>query len=153
MITLLEIFVILIVHWIGNFVLQTDKQAKGKSKNWKDLLDYTCTYSSIWIFFCIVMFNNNFIDTFFNLNWIYPTILFVLITFICHTITDYFTSRLNSKLVPERWNIVLNNGKGNKTFWQYPKGENWYNFFVSVGFDQILHYIQLFTTYYLLKQL
>jgi hypothetical protein len=56
--------------------------------------------------------------------------LFVLITFIAHTITDYFTSRLNSKL------------------WQQGKV---HNFFISVGFDQVLHYIQLFTTYYLLK--
>jgi hypothetical protein len=55
---------------------------------------------------------------------------FWLITFVCHTITDYFTSRLNSRL--------------------WAKGDV-HNFFVSIGFDQVLHYVQLFTTYYLLK--
>jgi len=58
--------------------------------------------------------------------------LFPIITFICHWITDYFTSRLNSKL--------------------WAKGDV-HNFFVSVGFDQVLHYIQLFLTFYILKSL
>jgi hypothetical protein len=142
MLTLAEIFTILIVHWIADFVLQTDRQAKGKSKNWDDLLGHTFGYSVAWsIPMCYFLLTP------------ITGVIFVIITFITHTITDYFTSRLNSKLVPERWNIVLNNGEGNKTFWHYPKGENWHNFFVSVGFDQILHYVQLFTTYYLLKQL
>jgi len=59
-----------------------------------------------------------------------PT-LFFLITFVAHTITDYFTSRLNSKLWAE-----------GKVHW----------FFVSIGFDQILHYIQLFSTYQILTK-
>ena len=46
--TLLEIFTILLIHWFADFVLQTDKQAKGKSKNWRDLLSHTLTYSLIW---------------------------------------------------------------------------------------------------------
>ena len=50
MFTLTEIFSILIIHWIADFVLQTDKQAKGKSKNWSDLLKHTNNYSTIWIF-------------------------------------------------------------------------------------------------------
>ena len=45
MFKLTEIFFIIIIHFIGDFVLQTDKQAKGKSKNWSDLLMHTLTYS------------------------------------------------------------------------------------------------------------
>lgn len=119
---LLEIFSIIIIHFIGDFVLQTDKQAKGKSKNWNDLLNHTAVYSLIWfipIFIMIYYYHYN------PLLWIFP-----FITFIAHTITDYLTSRLNSKL--------------------WTKGDV-HNFFVSVGFDQVLHYVQLFTTYYLLK--
>ena len=56
-------------------------------------------------------------------------VYFPLITFITHTITDYFTSRLNSRL--------------------WAKGDV-HNFFVSVGFDQVLHYVQLFLTYQIL---
>ena len=62
--------------------------------------------------------------------YVLNTLFFVGITFVCHTITDYFTSRLNSKL--------------------WAKGDV-HNFFVSVGFDQVLHYVQLFLTYQLLK--
>jgi len=126
MITLTEIFAIIIIHWIADFVLQTDKMAKGKSKNWIDLLSHTLTYSGFWLFIGSVYW--------FTFNPAYkfqtPVLIFVLITFIAHTITDYFTSRLNSIL--------------------WVKGKTHY-FFVSVGFDQILHYIQLFLTYYLLK--
>ena len=56
-------------------------------------------------------------------------ISFFFITFLSHTITDYFTSRINKKL------------------WE--KGDT-HNFFVFVGLDQILHYFQLFLTYKLL---
>lgn len=121
---LIEIFSILLIHWFADFVLQTDKQAKGKSKNWSDLLVHTFNYSGIWFIA--------------GLLYIIPTpsvilfwkvFTFFIITFIIHTITDYFTSRLNSKL----WS----DGKV-------------HNFFVSIGFDQILHYVQLFLTYCLL---
>ncbi len=121
MFTLTEIFSILIIHWIADFVLQTDKQAKGKSKNWSDLLEHTLTYSILWL--AIGMFYSVF--TTMTYNWLW----FGIITFVAHTITDYFTSRLNSTL--------------------WAKGDV-HKFFVSIGFDQILHYVQLFFTYYLL---
>lgn len=121
---LIEIFSIILIHWFADFVLQTDKQAKGKSKNWSDLLSHTGIYSLVWLIPSLIIFFNQLEIG------IIKALSFVLITFIAHTITDYFTSRLNSKL--------------------WAKGDT-HNFFVSVGFDQVLHYIQLFTTYYLLK--
>jgi len=118
---LIEIFSILLIHWFADFVLQTDKQAKGKSKNWSDLLSHTFYYSLCWLIIGIGLSG-----------WlgIKEVVLFSTITFIAHTITDYFTSRLNAKL--------------------WAKGDV-HNFFVSVGFDQFLHYLQLFLTYNLLK--
>ncbi len=129
MLSLIEIFSIIFIHWIADFVLQTHKQAQGKSKNWGDLLAHTFTYSSLWIFVsCLLIGYANKTQT---TQWyVIHSFLFGLITFITHTITDYFTSRLNSKL--------------------WAKGDV-HNFFVSVGFDQVLHYVQLFTTYYILK--
>jgi len=127
---LIEIFSILLIHWIGDFVLQTDRQARGKSKNWDDLLSHTMTYSFVWfipIFF--ILFTGGHYG-FTKLNWSGWIGFFPIITFVFHTITDYFTSRLNSKL--------------------WAKGDV-HNFFVSIGFDQILHYVQLFLTYYYLK--
>ena len=125
---LIVIFVILITHWFSDFVLQTDKQAKGKSKNWGDLLGHTSTYSVVWVFASCLLFGyTNKAQT---TEWyVINSLLFAGITFVCHTITDYFTSRLNSKL--------------------WAKGDV-HNFFVSIGFDQVLHYVQLFLTYQLL---
>ncbi len=111
---------LLLSHWISDFVYQTDYQAKNKSKSWKALLSHTSIYSLIMMYACLFILNLSISDVF----------LFGLITFVCHTITDYFTSRLNTKL--------------------WTKGDV-HNFFVSVGFDQFLHAVQLFATYELLK--
>jgi hypothetical protein len=139
MLSLTEIFTILIIHWIADFVLQTDKQAKGKSKNWKDLLSHTFNYSLIFWCFAMIVFKAN----------VFTSFYFWLITFICHTITDYFTSRLNTKLLPPIKSVFLENNTTEML--AYPKNSSWHNFFIGVGYDQILHYIQLFLTYYYLK--
>ena len=126
--SLIIIFSIIFIHWITDFVLQSDKQAKGKSKNWSDLLAHTFTYSTMWIFASCLMLG--YVNKGQTTSWyVIHALLFGFITFVCHTITDYFTSRLNSKL--------------------WAKGDV-HNFFVSVGFDQVLHYIQLFLTFYFL---
>lgn len=107
---------VLFIHWVGDFVLQTDKQAKGKSSNWNDLLLHTFNYSMIWLIPC--------------LSYSWKMFLFVPITFVCHTIQDYYTSRVN------------------KTLWE---SGNVHGFFVSVGLDQFLHLAQLLITIQLLK--
>jgi hypothetical protein len=56
-------------------------------------------------------------------------ISFACITFLCHWATDWATSRIG------------------KPFW---KNNDFHNGFVVVGADQVLHYIQLIYTYYLL---
>ncbi len=117
---------ILLIHWFADFVVQTDKQAKGKSSSWAFLLSHTFYYSAIWMILGS-LFQASGIT---NLS---PGILtiFVIITFVAHTTTDYFTSRLNSKL--------------------WAKGDV-HNFFVSIGFDQFLHFTQLLLTYYFLTK-
>jgi len=112
---LIEIFSILIIHWIADFWLQSDKMAKGKGKNWKDLISHTGLYTITFFIGGAFLLNDA------------RVVIFCLITFILHTITDYFTSRLNSKL--------------------YKEGNN-HGFFIAIGGDQILHYVQLFLTYY-----
>ena len=130
MINIYAVLGILLIHWFADFVLQTDRQAKNKSKSWKALLSHTGTYSAVWyvilVFFSVWgnHFNGPSIG---ELGWSKWMGAFPLVTFVCHTITDYFTSRLNSKL--------------------YAKGDV-HNFFVSIGFDQWLHAAQLLLTYY-----
>lgn len=116
---------ILFIHWIADFVFQTDKMAKGKSKNWSDLLAHTVTYSACWIPFSFFAFYLQF-PYFGMIHSSSGFIMFPLITFVIHTATDYITSRINSRLLA--------------------KGDT-HNFFVCVGFDQILHYLQLILTY------
>lgn len=123
MINLWVVFGIIFIHWVADFVLQTHWQATNKSKDNNALTQHVMTYTGLWSFVCIGygLVTGNFLVMF----------LFPIITFICHWVTDYFTSRLNSKL--------------------WAKGDI-HNFFVSVGFDQVLHYAQLFLTYYLLTR-
>lgn len=54
---------------------------------------------------------------------------FAGITFVIHTITDYCTSRIG------------------RPFWDK---NDYHNGFVVIGFDQVLHYIQLYLTFKLL---
>lgn len=116
--TIVMVMVILFVHWVGDFVVQTEWEARNKSKSWVALISHTSTYTALWIMFSV----------FFLTDW--GMFWFPIITFVTHTIIDYFTSRLNAKLA-----ITAR------------EKNDYHNFFVSVGFDQFLHYTQLFLTY------
>ena len=115
---------ILFLHWIADFVCQTDKMALGKSKNWNDLLNHTFTYTIIMAIGIFPVFAT--IST--PICWF----LFLSNTFLIHTVQDYITSRENCKLL-ERYTSK-------------------HNFFVLVGFDQFLHFAQLLLTYYFLTK-
>jgi hypothetical protein len=122
MVNIYVILSILFFHWLFDFVFQTDSQAKGKSKEWGYLLEHTGIYSICWFvplitYLIIFPYAPDTIE------------FFIPITFICHTATDYYTSRVNSQLLDS---------------------ENTHGFFVSVGFDQFLHFVQLLLTFYLL---
>ena len=124
---LYEIFLVLIIHFVADFIVQTDWQAKNKSINNNALAQHVFSYSLCWL---VPMFFVFWFGPYNLLGAIVMSILFSSITFTAHFATDYITSRINSKL----W-----------------KAGNTHMFFVSVGFDQILHYTQLFFTYLLLK--
>lgn len=53
MISLKILFWLLAGHWFADFVLQTDKQAKGKSKFWVEVKDFKNANSGntvrVWI--------------------------------------------------------------------------------------------------------
>lgn len=126
MIMLILIFYVMVIHWVADFILQTHEQAMNKSTSMGALLAHTITYTAVW-FVSLISFAGGSHNL--SLNMMLMILLFCLITFICHTITDYFTSRETRRLF----------GKG-----------DYHNGFVVVGLDQILHYIQLYTTIYLL---
>ena len=111
---------IMVIHFLADFGLQTHKQAIGKSKEWIPLLQHTGVYSFI---FFIVMYT-------WYANWI-MCFLFAVITFITHTATDYFTSRISNRFFTADDN----------------SNTDYHNGFVVIGFDQMLHYLQLWFTH------
>lgn len=123
MIELSTLFSIFIIHWFADFVLQTHEQAINKSSNNLKLLEHTLTYSLFWYavgIFYVAVWPDVEIKTFWNVT------IFVGITFVAHTITDWFTSR---------WCKY------------YFSRQNYHNGFVIVGIDQMLHYTQLILCY------
>jgi len=122
------IFTVLIVHWVADFVFQTHWQATNKSTSnfalYKHIRNYTVTWLvtfGLWVTYSNHILHMSAIDHGYGLEilWFFP------ITFVSHFVTDYFSSRMVS---------------------YYWKKDDIHNAFVVIGFDQILHYVQLFLT-------
>ena len=117
------IFIILITHFIADFIMQDEKWATTKSTSVQSLTIHVGVYALAWI-----------IPSWYLLsyNWVW----FVLTTFIFHWFTDFFTSKIVKKKFDNKHygSPVPNLGA-----------------FTVIGFDQLLHYSQLFITYNILK--
>lgn len=109
---ILSILLILFIHWMADFVLQTDHQATTKSENFRSLFHHTLIYSSCWLVLWPLLGMD--------------TLTFVGFTFLAHTLTDFFTSKLSARFRKEKKERA---------------------FFIGLGFDQLLHYTQLILTY------
>lgn len=123
--TLIEILGIIVLHYIADFIFQTDEMAVNKSKYNRHLFQHVFIYSIIWFIAGLIH-----LLFFPSLHSDFTILNFCIITFICHFITDYITSRISS---------------------YFYKKEQRHNFFLTIGFDQVLHYTQLFLTYQVLK--
>lgn len=98
---------LLAVHWVADFVLQTHWQASNKSKRLDALAKHVGVYTLTLAVGSAIVFGQ-------SSGWVY----FVLANGILHFTTDFFTSKWSSKL--------------------YAK-QDWHNFFVVIGFDQLIH--------------
>lgn len=126
---MIQAFLLILFHYIADFIFQDEKWAKAKSYDFNALTDHTIIYSSVMgllTFFCLPL------EFASGLHWGG----FVLITFITHTITDYFTSKMVAKKFKE-----------NKLGSSIPN----FGAFSIIGFDQVIHYATLFLTYNYLK--
>lgn len=110
---------ILFVHWFADFVCQPDRWAKNKSKDSLILAQHVFLYSVIISTVGVGLLGVG----------LMPIIWMFVVSFACHFITDYITSRATSYL--------------------YAKGDT-HNFFVVIGIDQFLHAVQLLLTFYYL---
>jgi hypothetical protein len=109
---------IIFVHWVSDFVLQTQHMSTRKSSSNYYLTLHVIVYSFATILGWTLILPLLGIHLYSGPVW-----LAFLLIFITHWITDYFTSRKTSKLYKE---------------------EKYHDFFVVIGFDQVLHYTQLF---------
>lgn len=114
---------LIIAHWIADFVFQDEQWALNKSKSIIALLKHTSMYTIVmgFLFFPILQ------------EYILP---FLAINFAMHTATDYVTSKIVASRFQQKYlgGRIPNLGA-----------------FSVIGFDQVLHYIVLFSTlqYYL----
>lgn len=126
--TMAVLSTLIFVHWAADFKLQNDWMALNKSKAWKPLLAHVGLYS-----ICFIGFG----------------LSFALVTFCLHLATDYWTSRATSKL----WFLqsVGNLSANGKEYECYVhQAGNRHDFFVMIGFDQMIHGLSLIWTAYFL---
>lgn len=107
------VLTILALHWIADFVLQNDWMAQNKWKDKEALLTHVLVYTLVFFIFSVVMWLSHS-----NIVWL----LFAVCVGVLHFFTDKYTSRITHRL------------------WEEKKV---HNFFVVVGFDQLLHFTQL----------
>ena len=159
---MIDIIFILLIHWIADFIFQTRNQANNKSRSLTALLSHTTVYSLCWLILWPIL----------GLN----TLWFVGITFLTHTLTDYFTSKASAWAYGKSVNpfILLSDTrfsageelpmqKSVKVLYKVEdtdfgaikylvtdlKQNDTYmhGFWIIVGFDQLIHAAQLIITY------
>ena len=112
--------------------------ATRKSKDFGHLVMHTMVYSFTWLMGAAFLFSQD-CDTSILGKCVdaEKVFAFVGVTFVAHTITDYLTSRLTSKLFASK---------------TYYTGIPNFGAFSIIGLDQVLHYAQLFLTFYYLSK-
>lgn len=117
------LIIILFAHWIADFVLQTDWMAQGKSKEMTPLIAHGISYTGGFALIIIIGLSISGYSETLDVRYI---LKFIFLNGLLHTITDFFTSRASSY------------------FWQQKQV---HNFFVVIGFDQMIHTVTILITW------
>jgi hypothetical protein len=131
-------FYIIVIHFIADFIFQNEFMATNKSSSNEALLAHTIVYTIVWVIPAGFIFAQpcDASAIGYCINAV-SVLAFLAITFIAHTVTDYITSRVTKKKFE------------NKEYYALPPRMG---AFAIIGLDQVLHYAQLFGTYYLLTK-
>jgi hypothetical protein len=121
MIEFTGVAIILAHHFVGDFVLQTDDMAKRKSKSNAWLGRHVAVYTATLMLAALMLFRRDFMTM--GLAWIGANS-------VLHLAIDWCTSRMTTRL------------------WSQGKT---HDFFVVIGFDQMLHFLCLFGTLAFIK--
>lgn len=121
-IRLFDVITLISLHFIGNFLFQNSWQTTNKSFNIRALSSHVSNYCLTLLILMSIIYMHYGYD---------KIVLFILITFIIHWIQDFITSRIGYrlKLTAQRT-------------------RNWRYYYLHRGLDQLLHYLQLFLTFY-----
>ena len=132
-----DIVILLVVHWIADFLLQPKEIAMYKSSDMGVLTQHVFLYTLAMG--AAVVYSSVSYGGFFTNAESYPqfleTMAFLFVTFAIHWLTDFITSKWLASLYKK--------GK----YYGFP------GFFPVLGLDQLLHQLQLIYTYYFLTQI
>lgn len=137
----LELIITLIVaHFIGDFICQTNWMAQNKSKRWDALAYHVATYAAV-LLMAVGLWTGEAISTFG---------VWLAVNGVAHFVQDAITSRINARLwfieLGEQYDTGRRDGIYFKKYYAsvFPNKRHW--FFVGIGADQLLHYVTLFVT-------
>lgn len=136
------VYVLLVAHFVGDFLCQSDWMAVNKSKRWDALGVHVWVYGMV-VGLCVIP-------------WWTPHRFgtFVLVNMAAHFVTDAITSRITSRLwffamEPGIWAqaeyTVPRHGRTLVNPWT-PIADNRHWFFVAIGADQLIHFVTLVAT-------
>jgi len=141
------IITLLVAHFIGDFVLQSDWMALNKSKRWDALTMHVAVYLfvlSVALMLILIV----------QIPASSSTGTFLLVNTAAHFVTDAVTSRITTRLWflqmtrcdhPDDPGYQLQTLGGAKAFYVRDTGtRHW--FFVTIGADQLLHSVTLLVT-------
>lgn len=126
------IYTLLVAHFIGDFVCQSDWMALNKGRRMDALALHVAVYAGVLAVCLAAVFR---LDA-------YSFALFISFNAVMHFMQDAFTSRLTSWL----W-FYPKVGEGMRPAWiqvEVRQTRHW--FFVAIGADQFLHYVLLAMT-------
>lgn len=120
---------LLILHFVGDFLLQTDWMALNKSKRFDALFVHCLVYAA-----CFLPFYGY---------------RFAALTFLLHFVVDFWTSRLTTRLwfisfIPRRLDLGFPVHRDHPLYARVLPSRHW--FFVAIGADQLLHFLLLAVT-------
>lgn len=124
------IIVIMIIHFLSDFVFQSRKMGTKKSKSNLWLFYHVLTYSLITLVLWVIFVAGVVI----NFKILFSLFLF---TFTSHFFVDFFTSRISS--------LFYIKAKEEKIYKQKMKFEQY--FWLTIGIDQLIHNVTLLLTY------
>jgi hypothetical protein len=133
----IQFLLLLAVHWIGDFVLQTHWQASNKSKNNVALAAHVGMYMLSLMIGTAIIFGQ-------TAGWVW----FWLVNGAMHFATDWCTSRVSSRLFIREFESMnataMNDQVGaSDVRMVMTRDFNPHNFFVVIGFDQLIHQVTL----------